>query len=211
MNKEKKFVVDPLKKYFLDRGRSGARWKVKHTPAHDTSETGWDLQVEHKNKVLLIEAKYIIGPAASAIAGLTISPLVYRLEKMKNKSLYRSRYYHVCWAIGCGYTKGERDQKYEMSGVYQILFDCFILNLNFWKRYKKLVKMKYIYFVNKKKGVGKIDFDKFIDLATGYKARLDKHLRNKGEKGTITEVHRRKIEIKTKRSVAESLIKLVFK
>ena len=76
MTKEEKFVVSPLKKYFRSRKRSRAYWKIKHKPAYETSATGWDLQVERKNTVLLIEAKYIRGPSAAAIAGLTIAPLV---------------------------------------------------------------------------------------------------------------------------------------
>lgn len=206
MTKETKFVVNPLKKFLQSRGRSGARWKVKHQPRHETAETGWDLQVEHKNKVLLIEAKYIQGPSAAAIAGLTVAPLVYRPEKMKNKNFYRSRYFCICWAIGCGYRVGKRDQKHEMGGIYQVLLDCLILNLNFWKQYSKILRVKYIYFVNNQK-VAKISFNKVINLATRYKFQLDKHLRNKGRAGRITEVHRRKIEIKTKRLKAERLLK----
>ncbi|MEK7453145.1 MAG: hypothetical protein AAB614_02825 [Patescibacteria group bacterium] len=30
MTKEEKFVVDPLENYFLDKNRSGAKWKIKH-------------------------------------------------------------------------------------------------------------------------------------------------------------------------------------
>lgn len=207
MTKEEKFVVSPLERYFRNRKRSGARWKVKHKPAHESSATGWDLQVERINRVLLIEAKYIWGPAAAAIAGLTISPLVYRPEKMKNKNLYRSRYFRICWAIGCGYTGGKRDKKYEMSGIYQILFDCLILNLHFWKQYSRLLKVEDIYFVKSRGEIAKVSFNRIIRLADKYRFRLERYLRNKGRAGSITEIHLRKIEIKAKRYEAERLVK----
>src|SRR3989338_8571113 len=122
MTKEETFVVDPLEKYFLDSKRSGAKWTIKHRPKFGSSATGWDLQVERKNQVLLIEAKYIRGPFASALAGLVIAPLTNKTEKMRSgkKKSWSSV---VCWAIGCGYNGGKRNLKYKMSGVYQILFD----------------------------------------------------------------------------------------
>ena len=213
MTKEEKFVVSPLERYFRSRKRSGAKWQVKHKPAYESSATGWDLQVEHVNRVLLIEAKYIRGPSAAAIAGLTVAPLVYRPEKIKNKNLYRSRYFRICWAIGCGYTGGKRDKKYQMSGIYQILFDCLILNLLFWKHYSKLLRVEEIYFVKSKDEVAKISFNRIIRLANTYKFRLERHLRNNGRVGRITEIHRRKVKIKTKRLEAERLVKnhLTFK
>lgn len=174
MNPEAKFVVNPLEKYFLDYERSGARWKIKDRPKHPSSATGWDLQVEHVNRVLLIEAKYIKGPFASALAGLTISPLVNRPEKMK-RDLYRSRFAIVCWAIGCGYQRGERVKKYKMSGIYQILFDCFARNLKFWKYYSKILKVEYIFFIDNGK-VAKISFIKIINLAERYKSFINKSL-----------------------------------
>lgn len=170
MTQEEKFVVDPLEKYFLDYKRSGAKWKIKYRP-RGRSETGWDLQVEHKNKVLLVEAKYIQGPSASALAGLTIAPLVNRPEKMKHGS-YRSRYAVVCWAVGCGY---KRVLNYKMEGIYQILFDCFARNLSFWKCYSKTLKVKYIFFIDNKK-VARIRFIDIINLAVLYKSSLDKSL-----------------------------------
>ncbi|HEY4512613.1 MAG TPA: hypothetical protein VJH63_03045 [Candidatus Paceibacterota bacterium] len=212
MTKEEKFVVNPLEKYFQSRKLSGAYWEVKHKPRTGRSATGWDLQVEHKNRVLLIEAKYIRGPSAAAIAGLTVAPLVYRPEKMKNKNFYRSQYFCICWAIGCGYWGGKRDQKYKMNGIYQVLLDCFILNLNFWKQYTKLCRVEYIYFINKKKEVAKIRFNGIINLAIKYRIQLDRHLRNSGKVGAITEIHRRKVKIKAKRLMAENLMKnLKFK
>lgn len=207
MTKEEKFVISPLERYFRSYKRSGARWKVKHKPRYETSATGWDLQVERKNRVLLVEAKYIQGPAAAAIAGLTLAPLVYRPEKMKNKNLYRSRYFHICWAIGCGYTGGRRDKKYEMSGIYQILFDCFILNLHFWKQYSKLLRVEDVYFVKSQKEVAKISFNRIISLADEYKFQLDKYLRDEGRVGNITEIHRRKIKLTIRRLEAQKLVK----
>ncbi|MDP3935175.1 MAG: hypothetical protein Q8Q46_03105 [Candidatus Giovannonibacteria bacterium] len=174
MTQEEKFVVNPLEKYFLNKKRSGAKWKIKDKPNYGSSATGWDLQVEHTNRVLLIEAKYIRGPFASALAGLTIAPLVNRPEKMK-RSKYRSRYAVVCWAVGCGYKGGKRDRKYKMSGIYQILFDCFARNLQFWKYYSKILSIEYIFFVDKRK-VAKINFIKIINLATLYKLSIDKSL-----------------------------------
>lgn len=69
MKPEAKFVVNPLEKYFLDINRSGAKWRTKDKPRFESSATGWDLQMERKNQVLLFEAKYIRGPFASALAG----------------------------------------------------------------------------------------------------------------------------------------------
>ena len=76
MKPEKKFVVNPLEKYFLNIKRSGAKWRTKDKPKFERSATGFDLQMERKNQVLLFEAKYIRGPFASALAGLVIAPLI---------------------------------------------------------------------------------------------------------------------------------------
>jgi len=172
--KEEKFVVNPLEKYFLDSERSGAKWNTKNRPKFGSSATGWDLQMERKNQVLLVEAKYIQGPFASALAGLTIAPLTNKTEKMKGKKK-KSWCSVVCWAIGCGYKGGKRDKKYKMSGIYQILLDCLIRNLKFWECYSKIFKVKYIYFIDNQK-VAKISFDKIIYLAKKYKFSLEKSL-----------------------------------
>src|SRR3989338_2061363 len=148
MTKEEKFVVDPLEGYFLDTKRSGAKWKTKDKPKFGSAATGWDLQMERKNQVLLIEAKYIMGPAVSAVAGLVIAPLSNRPEKM-NSGKKKSWSSVICWAIGCGYEKNNRNKKYKMSGFYQILFDYFARNLKFLRSYSKTLKVKYIYFTNK--------------------------------------------------------------
>lgn len=174
MTKEEKFVVDPLEKYFRDPKRSGAVWKTKHRPKFGSSATGYDLQMERKNQVLLIEAKYIRGPFASALAGLVIAPLTNKTEKMKSrkKKSWSSVY---CWAIGCGYIGGGRNLKYKMSGIYQILLDCLARNLEFWECYSKALKAKYIFLVDNRR-VAKISFNKIIYLAGRYKSSSSKSL-----------------------------------
>lgn len=191
MTKEEKFVVDPLGAYFLDPKRSDANWTIRHRPRFGTSATGYDLQVERKNQVLLIEAKYIRGPFAAALAGLVIAPLSNRPEKMRSEKK-KSWSSVTCWAIGCGYQGGKRDQKYKMSGIYQILLDWLIRNLEFWGCYSKTLKVKYIYFVDNRKKVARISFKKIINLAALYKTSSDKPL------------HERRL-------VAEDLLSLKFK
>lgn len=153
MTKEEKFVVNPLEKYFLDYDRSKAKWITKNRPKFGSSATGWDLQMERKNQVLLIEAKYIHGPFASAFCGLVGSPLINRTEKMKSGKK-RSWSSVICWAIGWEHK----------NGIYKILFKYLIRNLKFWKCYSRILKVKYIYFVNNKGEVAKISFNKIINL-----------------------------------------------
>ena len=191
MTKEERFVVNPLERYFLDPKRSGAKWVTKHRPSFGSSATGWDLQMERKNQVLLIEAKYIRGTFASALAGLVIAPLTNKTEKMKSRKK-RSWSSVICWAIGCGYVRGQRNLKYKMSGIYQILFDCLIRNLEFWECYSKILKVKYIYFVDSQK-VARISFDKIISMATQYKLSSGKSLH---EKRLIAEDLLKKLEFK---------------
>lgn len=175
MTQEEKFVVNPLEEYFLDPKRSGALWNTKSKPNFGSSATGWDLQMERKNQVLLIEAKYIRGSAASAFSGLVFAPFSSkRPEKMKSKK-EKSWSAVISWAIGCGYDRGNRDKIYKMSGMYQILFDLLIKNLSFWDFYSKTLKVKYIYFVDDNK-VGKISFNKIISLAGRYKSTMSKTL-----------------------------------
>lgn len=81
----------------------------------------------------------------------------------------------ICWAIGCGYKKGGRDRKYKMSGIYQILFDCITRNFEFWECYSKILKVKYIYFVDNQR-VAKIAFINIINFANQYKSSLNKSL-----------------------------------
>ncbi|MCX6754026.1 MAG: hypothetical protein NTV03_03160 [Candidatus Nomurabacteria bacterium] len=167
MNPEAKFVVNLLEKYFLDTERSGAKWRTKNKPKYESSATGWDLQMERKNQVLLIEAKYIRGPFASAFAGLIIAPLSNRLETMKSKKK-KSWCSTICWAIGCNYKEG----------VYQILLDYLSRNLEFWECYSKTLKVKYIFFIDNQK-VAQIRFNKIINLATKYELSADKPLHEK--------------------------------
>ncbi len=180
MTKEEKFVVNPLEKYFLNFGRSGAKWKIKHRPRFGKSATNWDLQVERHNQVLLIEAKYICGAFASAFAGLAIAPLTNRTEKMKSgkKKSWSSV---ICWAIGCGYKKNQEDK---MKGIYQILLDYLARNLEFYRCYSKTLKVKYIFFIENRK-VAKISFDKIIGIATRYKPSLGQSLRERRLAGEV--------------------------
>ena len=129
---------------------------------------------ESYKKFLLIEAKYIRGPFASALAGLVIAPLTNKTEKMKSRKK-RSWSSVICWAIGCGYIGGQRNLKYKMSGIYQILFDCLARNLEFWECYSKTLKVKYIFFVDNRK-VAKISFNKIVNLAERYKLSSHKSL-----------------------------------
>ena len=168
MTKEEEFVVEPLQKFFLDRTRSGADWKILHRPSFGTAATGWDLQIERHNQVLLIEAKYIRGPFAASLAGLVISPLSNRPEN--RSSLYRSWSAVSCWAIGSGYsTVG----KYKLRNVYQLLLDYFSRNLNFWKSYAETLRVKYIFFVEDGR-VAKMTFEDMVKIAAVYKDEICK-------------------------------------
>jgi hypothetical protein len=180
MTKEEKFVVNPLQEYFLDPKRSGAKWWIKDRPRYGTAATGWDLQVERHNQVLLIEAKYIRGAFAASMAGLIISPLSLRREVMKRKGLKKSWSGVVCWAIGTGYKKID---KYRMRDMYQILLDYIARNPEFWKFYSQLLKVKYIFFIENEK-VGKISFAKMIKLAEKYKSSLDEPMKERRSRAT---------------------------
>jgi len=178
MTKEERFVVNPLQKFLLDTHRSGAGWRIKHRPRHGTSSTGWDLQVERKNQVLLIEAKYITGPFAAALAGLVIAPLTNKREKMKSHKK-KSWSAVVAWALGCGYNRGGRG-KYKMAGIYQILLDCLARNIEFWRCYSRVLKVKYIFFMDQRK-VAKIRFDKILTLAERFAPASDLSLSRRRE------------------------------
>jgi hypothetical protein len=159
MTKEEECVVNPLRNFL--RKRSRAKWTIIKQ-SKGRSEKGWDLQVKRKNQVL-IEAKYIRGPFATILAGLTAAPLSNRPQKMKTKK-YRSWDARICWAIG----SGRKSDKHDMSRVYQNLFDYFARNLKFWKCYSKTLKVKYVFFVADGK-VAKISFIKMVNLAGRYK------------------------------------------
>jgi len=180
MGNEKRFVIKPLEEYFKDPNRSGAHWKIKYQPRCEKSATGWDLQVERKNQILLIEGKYFKGSFLSSFAGLIASPLANRPQKMKTKK-YRSWCADICWAIGPGYG----------GNIYQILFDYIQRNIKFWQAYSKTLKVKYIFFVSGKK-VAKIRFNQLINIALEYKDSLSKLSRD---------------GLKTKREIANQIMK----
>jgi len=163
MGNEKRLVINPLKRYFLNKKRSGARWWIKAEPNYETAATGWDLQVERHNQVLLIEAKYFNRSFISSFAGLVTAPLTNKSEKMKSKKK-KSWSAVVCWTIGTDYKN---------RNIYQILFDYLERNITFYKNYSKILKVKYIYFVFNGK-VGKINFGKILEKALQYKYQLNK-------------------------------------
>jgi len=185
MGNEKKLVVNPLKKYFLTKSRSGAKWMVKGEPRTPTAATGWDLQVVRHNQVLLIEAKYLSRSFISSFAGLVISPLPNRPEKMKSKKR-KSWSSVVCWAIGSGYKK---------RNIYQVIFDYFARNIKFWLVYSKVLKVKYIFFVFDKK-VAQVSFEQMLKRSMSYK----KEVVSRG-----IDVYGRK-DYKVKREIADSLM-----
>jgi hypothetical protein len=132
MTEEEKHVVNPLQRYFHNSSRSGAKWHTKKK-SKGRSATGWDLQVERKNRVLLIEAKYITGPFIFGLAGCTMAPLTKRPEKTKSKKTH-SWAAVACWAIGCGWPRSgskRKNQKHNMRRIYQVLFVYFARNVKF--------------------------------------------------------------------------------
>lgn len=162
MGNEKKLVVNPLKNYFLNKNRSGANWRIKDEPTHETAATGWDLQVERHNQVLLIEAKYFSRSFISSFGGLVTAPLTNRAEKMRSKK--RKSWSAVnCWAIGSGYND---------RNIYQILFDYLARNIEFYNAYHKLLNVKYIFFVSGGK-VSTIRFDQLIKTTKIYMDKMD--------------------------------------
>jgi hypothetical protein len=148
--KEIKYVVNPLETYFTNVRRSGAKWTIKDK-SKGPGETGWDLQVARKNQTLVIEAKHIKQSFKAAMEGLTLSPLVRHSKQMKRNPV-------ICWAIGVGW-RGGWSQDDHMAHIYQILFDYFARNLQFWKFYSNILKVRYIFFI-KNKDVAKISFIK---------------------------------------------------
>ncbi len=159
--KEERFVVNPLATFLLNRKRSGAGWSIKDRPKYGKSARGWDLQAERKNQVLLIEAKYIVGPFASAMAGLTLAPLSDRRERMRSGRKLGSWCAAVAWAIGWD------GRNYTRDGIYQIVLDYLSRNPGFWRCYSRELKVKYIFFVENG-SVARISFDKILTLAKRY-------------------------------------------
>jgi hypothetical protein len=150
LHDERELVIKPLKTWFENKN-----WDVK-VPDKDSSK-GWDLQVRRKNLDLLIEAKYIKGPFINSFSSLVTSPLTNRSEtfmKRKANSWCSKR----CWAIGSGYA--QRD-------IYQLLFDYFIREPQFWEHYHQDLNIAYVYFVKGGK-VSKISFEKLLKLSIIY-------------------------------------------
>lgn len=164
--KEELFVVNPLQEFLLNPQRAGAKWTIKERPKHGTSATGWDLQAERKNQVLLVEAKHIVGPFAAAMAGLTLAPLTRKQEKMKSGRKKGSWCASVAWAIGCDRSK------HQIEGIHQILLDYLSRNVTFWQCYARELKVKYIFFVQHGK-VARINFTKLVAIAKRYAPMAD--------------------------------------
>jgi hypothetical protein len=160
---EDKAVVEPLLKYFLDPKRSGATWQLIHRPKYAASATGTDLHVARKNHNLdlLVEAKHVKGAFAASMSGLLLSPLV-----RKHNPLPRNGFY--CWAIGSGYSGGWD----YMPRMVQCLCDYFARNPKFWPYYSKLLRVKYIFFVDRQKKVAKISFVRMLRLLRTYDVSL---------------------------------------
>lgn len=157
MTKEQQYVVNPLARWFQAQK---VNWKI-YKPFHEKSETGWDIEVRRKNQDLLIEAKYIHRSFISSFAGLVVAPLSKRPQHLM-KGKYRSWSHGICWAIGSSRS---------MKGIYQILFDYFARNLQFWDAYGKLLKMKYIFFIEKDT-VKKVMWKKFLKLSIKYSQQV---------------------------------------
>ena len=145
MGNETRLVVEPLV-HWLEGQKP--RWTTR-TPRYETWARGWDIEANCKNQVLLIEAKYIAGASISSFAGLVTAPMADRK--------YPSSPYGVCWAIGIK----------QPRNLYQILFDIMARNLKFWKHYGEDLRMKYIFFVEKR-GVTRIPFADFLSIAERY-------------------------------------------
>jgi len=137
-----------------------AHWNLQK-PSHSSSARGWDIEATRKNQDLLIEAKYIAGPAISSFAGLVTAPIARRAQRSMVRK-YRSSGHGVCWAIGI---KPPRN-------MYQILFDYMARNQLFWKHYGEDLRMKYIFFVQEGE-VTKIPFTAFLRMSKLYADRTD--------------------------------------
>lgn len=152
-NNERKCVVEPLENWFRNQR---AAWELKK-PTYSKSERGWDLEARRKNLDLLIEAKFTSGPFISWFSRLVTSVLTQRVQHfMKRKD--RSWCSFSCWAIGT-------DD--EVKNIYQILFDYFTRNFNFWHHYCEDCKVKYVFVVKNDKVI-RIPFLKLLDKAQIY-------------------------------------------
>jgi hypothetical protein len=157
MNKEELFVVQPLMRWFK---RQKAHWNLRK-PSYPSSARGWDIEATRKNQDLLIEAKYISGPAISSFAGLVIAPIAMRAQHSMARK-YRGSGHYVCWAIGINPPRN----------IYQILFDYMARNQQFWKHYGEDLRMKYIFFVQEGE-VTRIRFTAFLLMTKLYADRTD--------------------------------------
>ncbi len=153
MNKEHKYVIKPLLKYFENQRTI---WEVD-TPSYHSSATGWDIEARSKNIDLLIEAKQFSGSFLSKFNGLVTSPLANRKRRLPQSK----RPYAICWALG---------PPFRNKNPFQLLWDYFSRNPVFWKHYHKDLKMKYIFIVNHN-SVSRMDFGKFLSFTSLYKAQ----------------------------------------
>lgn len=160
--KETLCVVNPLEKFLRNRERSGASWKTEHKPKYETGAKGWDLQMERKNQVLLLEAKYLSGPFASVMAGLTLAPLTNKREKMQSGRSKGRWCANVAWAIGWN------PKKYRAARVYQNLLDYLSRESDFWSAYHSTLRVKYVFFVDPQKKVARINFEQLMKHAGEY-------------------------------------------
>jgi len=153
---EEKNVVNPLQKFLENRIRSGAHWKVLRRPAYGTGAKGWDLEIERKNEILLVEAKYLNGPFAASMSGLVLAPLT---EKSPVKSSWCNR---IAWAVGWN------PHKWSAATVYRNFLDYISREPNFWHSYSSELKLKYIFLVNPEKKVARIRFRSLQKDARAY-------------------------------------------
>jgi hypothetical protein len=149
---EREHVVKPLKKWLE---KQNTKWDVRVPP--NATETGWDVEARRKNRDLLIEAKYITRSFIGSFSPLVTSPLTNRYQHSMKKKL-KSWCSCTCWAIGTNY---------KTRNIYQILFDYFGRNLEFWKHYGEDLDLYYVYFVKNKK-VARIRYSKLLNIATVY-------------------------------------------
>lgn len=65
---------------------------------------------------------------------------------------------HPCWAMG---------SSYKTRNIYQLIFDYFVRNPDFWKHYCEDLNLKYVFFV-KDGRVAKILFERLLSVAETY-------------------------------------------
>jgi hypothetical protein len=162
--KEDRLVVEPLMRWFKEQNEG---WSL-HKPSYRTSARGWDIEARREDQEdLLIEAKYIGGPAIPSLAGLVAAPLAIRAGYFPPRNWPEK----VCWAIGI---KPPRH-------MCQILFDYVARNQKFWTHYGEDLGMKYIFFVQDG-DVTRIPFATFLGMTKHYADRArDKSLSTRRE------------------------------